>query len=146
MLQAGYFFEYWTPSCVNLLTFLAACLWLHLYMKSTCTKSHVRHLYCQVCLEYKCNSQTGNLKSPVNLTCRSLDCGRKPEYPEKAPHRRAPVARVRTQNPLAVRQQCQPLHHRATLLQTLCIDFCYYSILLYYSISRFTCLKLLLVM
>ncbi len=26
---------------------------------------------------------TGNLESPVNLTCMSLGCGRKPEYPEK---------------------------------------------------------------
>ncbi len=26
---------------------------------------------------------TGNLESPINLTCMSLDCGRKPEYPEK---------------------------------------------------------------
>ncbi len=26
---------------------------------------------------------SGNLESPVNLACMSLDCGRKPEYPEK---------------------------------------------------------------
>ncbi len=25
----------------------------------------------------------GNLESPFNLTCMSLDCGRKPDYPEK---------------------------------------------------------------
>merc|ERR1712035_199013 len=26
---------------------------------------------------------TGNLESPNNLSCRSLDCRRKPEYPER---------------------------------------------------------------
>ncbi len=58
---------------------------------------------------------TGNLESPINLRVFGLweEAGVPGENPHRheenmqTPHRRAPVGRwVRTQNPLAVRQQC----------------------------------------
>ncbi|MED6290202.1 hypothetical protein CHARACLAT_010722 [Characodon lateralis] len=60
----------------------------------------------------------GNLERPINLTGMSLDCGRKPDYPERIHactgrtcqlHAERPPAGNRTQNLLAARQQCYPL-------------------------------------
>ncbi len=55
---------------------------------------------------------TGNLESPINVTCMRLDCGRRLEYPERT---HADTMRTwkcpgpagnRTQDLLDVRQQC----------------------------------------
>ncbi|MEQ2301585.1 hypothetical protein AMECASPLE_037586 [Ameca splendens] len=63
-------------------------------------------------------TRKGNLERPVNLTVMLLDCGRKPEYPERTIectgrtctlHAERPPARSRTQGLLlAAKQQCGP--------------------------------------
>ncbi|MEQ2190327.1 hypothetical protein GOODEAATRI_034622 [Goodea atripinnis] len=77
------------------------------------------------------NTPKGNLERPINLTGMSLDCGRKPEYPERTHartgrtrklHAERPLAGSRTQDLLAARQQCYPLRHRATRLQTFLVQ------------------------
>ncbi|MED6234395.1 hypothetical protein ATANTOWER_028582 [Ataeniobius toweri] len=64
----------------------------------------------------------GNLERPVNITIMFLNCGRKPEYPEKTRacmericklHAERPLARSQTQDLLGARQQCYQLHHHA---------------------------------
>ena len=65
---------------------------------------------------------TGNLESIINLTCMSLDCGRKPEYSQRTHANTRRTCKLHTERPapirepdlLAVRRQCSPLHHRAT--------------------------------
>ncbi|MEQ2282823.1 hypothetical protein AMECASPLE_004769 [Ameca splendens] len=65
----------------------------------------------------------GNLERPIDLTCMSLDCGRKPEYPVRIHscmgrtcklHAERPTDGNRTQD----RQQCYQLHHCAALNQS----------------------------
>ena len=42
---------------------------------------------------------TGNLESTINLTCMSLDCGRKPEYPEKTHANTGRTCKLHTEGP-----------------------------------------------
>ncbi|MEQ2229174.1 hypothetical protein ILYODFUR_016244 [Ilyodon furcidens] len=75
-----------------------------------------------------CNPLTpkGNLEKSINLTVMFLDYGRKPEYPERTHtcmgrrcklHAERPLARSRTQDLLATRQQCYQL--RVALILTI---------------------------
>ncbi|MEQ2308202.1 hypothetical protein AMECASPLE_025811 [Ameca splendens] len=85
----------------------------------------------QVTSPSQCNTQTtmhtfihtpkGNLERPIKLTGMFLDCGRKPEYPERTHactgrtcklHAERLLAGSRTQDLLAARQQCYQLRHR----------------------------------
>ena len=63
---------------------------------------------------------TGNLAWPINLTCTSLGCGRKPEHPEETHTDTGRTCKLHTDShpsrepnriPGAVRRQCSPLCH-----------------------------------
>ncbi|MEQ2295347.1 hypothetical protein AMECASPLE_013156 [Ameca splendens] len=75
----------------------------------------------------------GNLEKPINLTGMSLDCGRKPEYPVRTHtctgrtcklHAERHLARNRTQDLLAARQQCYQRRHHAASHDCLGHNFC----------------------
>ncbi|MEQ2159896.1 hypothetical protein GOODEAATRI_027927 [Goodea atripinnis] len=70
----------------------------------------------------------GHLERPIYLTVMFLDCGRKPEYPERTHpckgrtcklHAERPPAGSRTQDLLAARQQCNTLRNRSALSTSL---------------------------
>ncbi|MEQ2196076.1 hypothetical protein XENOCAPTIV_023569 [Xenoophorus captivus] len=84
------------------------------------------------------HTPNGNLERPVNQTGVSLECGMKPEYPERTHactertcklHAERPLARSQTQDLLAARQQSYNLLHRAAL--SLC--FIFYLFLLFHA-------------
>lgn len=62
---------------------------------------------------YVAFTPTASVESPITQMCMSLDCGRMLEYTE-GEERPPPTRRFKTTFPLAMRQQCQPLHHSTT--------------------------------
>ncbi len=61
---------------------------------------------------------TGNLESPINLICMSLDCGRKPEHPEKT---HAGTRRTCKLHTVGRWVRTLLLHHRAAPVHVLVI-------------------------
>lgn len=62
---------------------------------------------------YVAFTPTASVESPITQMCMSLDCGRMLEYTE-GEERPPPTRRFKTTFLLAMRQQCQPLHHSTT--------------------------------